>query len=126
MYLGWRKELILLSTVTPCTILKSFALFCTHIQFVFLDPEPAHTLPKIFIASPSFLSWVLQATLLPLQRKPSPGPGSWFLQRTGYLQLSQPAPLAPFHPLKSPGQFVDSTEFRPPESDYSCASDCQG
>lgn len=53
-------------------------------------------------------------------------PGSWFLQRMGYVQLSQPAPLAPFHPLKSPRQFVDSTECRPPASDYNFASDCQG
>lgn len=126
MHPGWRKKLILPSTVTSPTILKSSALFCTHIRFVFLGPEPAYTLPKIFTVSPSFLSWVPQATLLPLQLKPSPGPGSWFLQKIGFLQLSQPAPLAPFHPLKSPRQFVDSAEFRPPASDYNCASDCQG
>lgn len=104
----------------------SYCFLHSYPVFFFLDPDPVTLCSRFPIPSFSFvMCHASHPAALPAEAQP--WPRERFLQRTGYFR-SPPHPSAPvlFHLLKSPQQFVDDTEFRPPASDYSCAFDCQG
>lgn len=123
----WRKEPDISEHEEHLLPYLLFLLLSAFISsFFFLDPDPVTLCSRFPIPSFSFvMCHASHPAALPAEAQP--WPRERFLQRTGYFRSPpHPSALVLFHLLKSPQQFVDDTEFRPPASDYSCAFDCQG